>query len=243
MDGKIMLNYDHFSLTEATSLQNELRHDLINQTDISDFTTIAGADISHNKDTDIVYAGIVILNYPQMVVQSYSLVVAKTTFPYIPGFLGFREVPALLQAWEQIPVKPGVVILDGQGITHPRRMGIASHFGLLANHATIGCAKSMLFGHFPELGTTKFSDSPILSPNNELLGYALRTKNNVNPVYISPGHKMSVPDSLNIMKQCIKQHRIPEPTRMAHEYVNLIRTGQLQSGFYKADTQIGLFDF
>ena len=243
MDGKIMLNYDHFSLTEATSLQNKLRHDLINQTDISDFTTIAGADISHNKDTDIVYAGIVILSYPQMVVQSYSLVVAKTTFPYIPGFLGFREVPALLQAWEQIPVKPGVVILDGQGITHPRRMGIASHFGLLADHATIGCAKSMLFGHFPELGTTKFSDSPILSPNNELLGYALRTKNNVSPVYISPGHKMSVPDSLNIMKQCIKQHRIPEPTRMAHEYVNLIRTGQLQPGFYRVDTQIGLFDF
>jgi len=237
-----MLNYDHFSIEEATQLQNQLRHNLTNQTDIKDFTTIAGADISHNKDTDIVYAGIVILTYPQMVVQSYSLIEAKTTFPYVPNYLGFREVPSLLQAWEQLPVKPGVVVLDGQGITHPRRMGIASHFGLLTNHATIGCAKTMLFGHFPDLGITKFNNSPIISPANELLGYALRTKDKVNPVFISPGHKMSVPDSLTIMKQCIQHHRIPEPTRQAHNYVNLLRTGQLQPGYYTANSQLGLFD-
>ena len=238
-----MLNYDGVSLNQATEMQNQMRHQLSLHKGYDTITTIAGGDISHNKNEDTVYAGIVILSYPQMVLLSYSLVIAETKFPYVPGFLGFREVPSLLQAWEQIPNKPDMMILDGQGITHPRRMGIASHFGLLAAHATIGCAKSMLFGHFPELGTTKFSNSPILSPNNELLGYALRTKNNVNPVYISPGHKMSVPDSLNIMKQCIRHHRIPEPTRMAHDYVNLIRTGQLQPGFYKVDTQIGLFDF
>jgi len=242
MEGKIMLNYDHFSINEATTLQNQLRQKLSNQTDIKDFTTIAGGDISHNKDTDIVYAGIVILTYPQMVVQSYSLIESKTTFPYVPNYLGFREVPSLLQAWEQLPVKPGVVVLDGQGITHPRRMGIASHFGLLIDHATIGCAKTMLFGHFPDLGTTKFSNSPILSSDNELLGYALRTKYKVNPVYISPGHKMSVPDSLTIMKHCIQQHRIPEPTRQAHNYVNMLRTGQLQPGYYTANSQLGLFD-
>ena len=242
MEGKFMLNYDHFSINEATDLQNQLRHQLSNQTDIKDFTTIAGADISHNKDTDIVYAGIVILTYPQMVVQSYSLIEAKTTFPYVPNYLGFREVPSLLQAWEQLPVKPGVVVLDGQGITHPRRMGIASHFGLLTDHAAIGCAKTMLFGHFPDLGTTKFSNSPIISPAHELLGYALRTKDKVNPVYISPGHKMSVPDSLTIMKQCIQHYRIPEPTRQAHNYVNLLRTGQLQPGYYTANSQLGLFD-
>jgi deoxyribonuclease V len=237
-----MLTYDHFSLTEATSLQNEMRHSLSLQTQINGITTIAGGDISHNKDTDIVYAGIVILSYPQMIVQSYSLVKAKTTFPYIPGFLGFREVPALLQAWNQIPVKPDVMILDGQGITHPRRMGIASHFGLLANCPSIGCAKSMLYGEFPDLGEDKFSSSPI-TKNNELLGYALRTKNNVEQVYISPGHKVSVNDSLNIIKQCVQKHRIPEPTRQAHNYVNLLRTGKLKPGFYVADTQIGLFDF
>jgi len=237
-----MLNYDHFSIEEATQLQNQLRYNLTSQTDIKDFTTIAGADISHDKDTDIVYAGIVILTYPQMVVQSYSLIEAKTTFPYVPNYLGFREVPSLLQAWHQLPIKPGVVVLDGQGITHPRRMGIASHFGILTNHATIGCAKTMLLGHFPDLGSTKFSNSPIISTASELLGYALRTKDKVNPVYISPGHKMSVPDSLTIMKQCIQHHRIPEPTRQAHEYVNMLRTGQLRPGYYTVNSQLGLFD-
>jgi deoxyribonuclease V len=236
-----MLTYDHFSLTDATALQNDMRHSLNLQTHINGITSIAGGDISHNKDTDIVYAGIVILSYPQMIVQSYSLVVAKTTFPYIPGFLGFREVPALPQAWNQIPVKPDVMILDGQGITHPRRMGIVSHFGLLANCPAIGCAKSMLYVKFPDLGIEKFSSSPITN-NDELLGYALR-KNNVEPVYISPGHKVSVNDSLTIMKQCIQMHRIPEPTRQAHNHVNLLRTGKLKPGFHVANTQIGLFDF
>ena len=239
-----MLNYETFTITEATTLQNELRHSLLHQTDIKDTATIAGADISHNKDNDVIYAGIVVLSYPEMVVQSYSLVIAKTTFPYLPGYLGFREVPALLQAWEQLPAKPGVVILDGQGITHPRRMGIASHFGVLTNHATIGCAKSMLYGHFPDLGSQKFSSSPIISPANELLGYALRTKDNVTPVYVSPGHKMSVPDSLAIMKNCIQKHRIPEPTRQAHNYVNLLRTGKLKPGYHVVENkQMGLFDF
>jgi len=237
-----MLTYDHFSLPEATALQNEMRHGLNLQTSFNHITTIAGGDISHNKNSDVIYAGIVLLSYPQMIVQSYSLVVAKTTFPYVPGFLGFREVPALLQAWEQIPVKPDVMILDGQGITHPRRMGIASHFGLLTDAPAIGCAKSMLFGKFPDLGIEKFSTSPIAN-NNELLGYALRTKDNVEPVYISPGHKVSVNDSLTIMKQCVQKHRIPEPTRQAHDYVNLLRTGKLNPGFHVANTQMGLFDF
>jgi deoxyribonuclease V len=238
-----MLNNDTFTLTEATTLQNELRHSLLHKTDIKDLTTIAGADISHNKDSDIVYAGIVVLSYPEMIVKSYSLVVAKTTFPYVPGYLGFREVPALLKAWEQLPVKPGVVILDGQGITHPRRMGIASHFGLLTNHATIGCAKSMLYGHFPELGIQKFSSSPIINSGNEHLGFALRTKDNVSPVYVSPGHKMSVADSLTIMRNCVRQHRIPEPTRQAHDYVNLLRIGKLQPGYHEVENkQMGLFD-
>jgi len=237
-----MLNYDNLSLTAATALQNEMRHSLSLHTQINNSTTIAGGDISHNKDTDVIYAGIIVLSYPQMVVQSYSLVVASTKFPYVPGFLGFREVPALLQAWEQLPVKPGIMILDGQGITHPRRMGIASHFGLLANCPAIGCAKSMLFGNYPPLPPDKFSSSPITN-NNELLGYALRTKDSVSPVYVSPGHKVSVADSLEIMKNCVQKHRIPEPTRQAHNYVNLLRMGRLQPGYYEVDRQMGLFEF
>lgn len=236
-----MLNYDAISISEATAIQNELRHKVTLTHFDKNITTIAGADISHNKDTDVIYAGIVVLSYPQMVVQSYSLITTATKFPYVPQYLGFREVPALLDAWRQLPVKPDVIVLDGQGITHPRRMGIASHFGVLANCPAIGCAKSMLYGSYNPLSLDKFSISPIYA-GNEVLGYALRTKTGVKPVYISPGNLISVQDSLDIMMQCIAKYRIPEPTRLAHEKVNLLRVGKLQPGYFKADVQGNLFD-
>lgn len=235
-----MLNYDSISLTEATDIQNQLRHSVSLITETKNITTIAGGDISHNKDTDIVYAGIVVLSYPQMLVLSYSLVIAKTIFPYVPGYLGFREVPALLQAWEQLPQKPDLIILDGQGITHPRQMGIASHFGVITNHPAIGCAKNMLYGNYKPLGLHKFSNSPIIS-NEGHIGFAVRTKENVKPVYISPGHKVSVADSFELMKPSILKHRIPEPTRLAHEKVNLFRVGKLKEGYHVADLQGSLF--
>lgn len=235
-----MLNYNNTSITEATAIQNQLRNSISLVTKAKNIITIAGGDISHNKDTDIVYAGIVVLSYPQMQVLSYSLVISKTTFPYVPGYLGFREVPALLEAWEQLPQKPDLMILDGQGITHPRRMGIASHFGVLTDHHTIGCAKNMLYGNYRPLGLEKFSISPITG-HNENLGYAVRTKDNVKPVYISPGHKVSVEDSLEFIKPCILKHRIPEPTRYAHEKVNLFRVGKLKEGFHTINVQGELF--
>jgi deoxyribonuclease V len=235
-----MLNYDTVSIPEATEIQNEMRHSVSLITKSNGITTIAGGDISHNKDSDTVYAGIVILSYPRMEVLSYSLVTAQTKFPYVPQYLGFREVPALLKAWEQIPLKPDIVVLDGQGVTHPRRMGIASHFGVLAGQASIGCAKNMLFGSYTPLGLDKFSISPITS-YNEVMGYALRTKTGVKPVYISPGHKVSVKDSLEIMEKCVLKHRIPEPTRIAHEKVNLFRVGKLKEGYHIENVQGSLF--
>ena len=235
-----MLNYDSTSITEATQLQNELRHRVSLQTENRTITTIAGGDISHNKDSDTIYAGIVVLSYPQMELLSYSLIVAETKFPYVPQYLGFREVPALMLAWKQLPVKPDLIVLDGQGVTHPRRMGIASHFGVLADAAAIGCAKNMLFGSYPPLGHEKLSASPI-SSYDEVMGYALRTKKDVKPVYISPGHKISVPDSLELMKPCVLKHRIPEPTRIAHEKVNQFRVGTLKAGYHEVDVQGSLF--
>jgi deoxyribonuclease V len=235
-----MTDYNNTSINEATEIQNQLRHKVSLLTENHTITTIAGGDISHNKDTDIVYAGIVVLSYPDMQLLSYSLVETKTTFPYVPGYLGFREVPALIEAWEQLPQKPDLMILDGQGITHPRRMGIACHFGVLTDHAAIGCAKNMLYGNYKPLGLQKFSASPIIS-QNEHMGYAVRTKDNVKPVYISPGHKVSVEDSLQFMKPCILKHRIPEPTRLAHEHVNLFRVGKLKEGYHAVDIQPDLF--
>ena len=235
-----MLSYDSTSLVEATKIQNELRHNVSLETDNSVITTIAGGDISHDKNTDVVYAGIVVLSYPEMKLLSYSLVVSQTKFPYVPQYLGFREVPALLQAWELLPKKPDIMVLDGQGITHPRRLGIASHFGVLSGQATIGCAKNMLFGKYAPLGLDKFSTS-FITDQGEHLGYALRTKTGVKPVYISPGHKVSVQDSFEIMRQCTLKHRIPEPTRLAHERVNLFRVGKLKPGYHIENVQGSLF--
>ncbi len=229
-----MITYDTTSITEATQLQKKMSERLIIKPLDKPIKTIGGADISFNKYSTTVYAGIVIFSYPEMVMQSYSLITAETNFPYVSGYLAFREIPALMQAWEQLPQKPDLMILDGQGITHPRTMGIASHFGLLANLPSIGCAKSMLFGKFEELGIEKFSVSKIIG-KSEKLGYALRTKRAVNPVYISPGHLIDTEDSLKVMKNCTGNYRIPEPTRMAHHIVNDFRTGKLQPGFHRLE--------
>jgi deoxyribonuclease V len=226
-----MFTYDHFTLSEATKLQNDLREQIVLKPLAYEIKTIAGADISFNKYETRVYTGIVVLNYPEMTIKHFALAQAETTFPYVSGYLAFREVPALMHAWQQLPQKPDVLVLDGQGIAHPRKMGIASHFGVLENIPTIGCAKSMLYGKFEDLDQKRFSSQPIFA-KGEHLGFALRTKDKVQPVYISPGHLITAEQSLQILKNCIGKYRIPEPTRLAHDKVNLFRTGQLTAGLH-----------
>lgn len=236
-----MFTYDHFSIPEATQLQLQMREQIVLQPLSKDIKTIAGADISFNKYETKVYAGIVVLNYPAMTIKHFALAEAETTFPYVSGYLAFREVPALMHAWQMLDEKPDVLVLDGQGITHPRKMGIASHFGVLEQVPTIGCAKSMLYGKFDEMSPKKLSSEPIFG-KGELLGYALRTKDNVQPVYISPGNLITAEESLEIMKNCIGKYRIPEPTRLAHEKVNLFRTGKLKAGLHlQNDNPLTLF--
>jgi len=234
-----MFTYDHFTLTEATKLQLEMREQIVLKPLENEIKTIAGADISFNKYETKVYAGIVVLNYPEMTLNHFALAEAETTFPYVPGYLAFREVPALMHAWNLLPLKPDVLVLDGQGIAHPRKMGIASHFGVLEKIPTIGCAKSMLYGKFDDLDQKRSSSEPIYG-KGELLGYALRTKDKVQPVYISPGNRITAPESLEIIKNCIGKYRIPEPTRLAHEKVNLFRTGKLKSGLHQVDGHLPL---
>lgn len=236
-----MLTYDKISIEEATRIQLEMREQIVLRPLGKEIKTIAGADISFNKFSTTVYAGIVVMDYPEMTVRHYSLALDETAFPYVSGYLAFREVPSLLKAWAMLPEKPDLLVLDGQGITHPRRMGIATHFGILENQPTIGCAKSMLYGVFDRLGLEKFSTCPIIS-KEELLGYALRTKNAVKPVYVSPGHLITARESLDIIQQCVGKYRIPEPTRLAHEQVNLFRTGKRAEGLYYEQQQAKLFD-
>lgn len=225
------LTYENLSISDATDIQKELKSRINLEPLDSPITLVAGADVSFNKFSTTVYAGVIVMDFPNMEVKQIALAQHETTFPYVSGYLAFREMPALEKAWNMLSLKPDVLILDGQGITHPRSVGIATHFGILENQPTIGCAKSMLSGKFDELGLEKFSSSPIVI-KEKLSGFALRTKNAVKPVYISPGHRISVEQSLELVTQCVGKYRIPEPTRIAHEKVNLFRTGKMEEGVY-----------
>ncbi|MCE7041701.1 endonuclease V [Dyadobacter sp. CY312] len=227
-------HYNDLNITEATSLQNVLRKKLDLRPMSQPVRTIGGADISLNLNSDIVYAGIVILDYESLQPIGYSLIKSTNTFPYVPGYLAFREIPAIVKAFEQIPVRqrPDLIMFDGNGILHSRRMGIASHFGVLTQTATLGCAKKKLAGKYEEPENLKGAYSPVID-KNEVIGFALQTKLNVKPVFISPGNFMNLEDSRAVTLHCINKHRLPEPTRKAHEFVNLFRTDALKEGYFE----------
>lgn len=227
------VNYEGISISEATHIQNELRTKVDTTERHLEIRTIGGADISLNLYSTTIYAGIIILSFPQLLPIAYSLVKAETHFPYVPGFLAFREVPALVQVWDQIQIKPDMLVVDGHGIAHPRRMGIAAHFGVLTGQSSMGCAKKILFGKFDVPDIEKGSFSNIYDKKNqEQIGYAFRSKLKVAPVYISPGHLVGMQNSLQIIRQCTGKYRIPEPTRLAHELVNRFRKGELKEGYH-----------
>lgn len=228
------MNYDRLTISEATLVQHELRKQLILEPMQKEIRTIAGADISLELYSETVYAGLVVLSYPELQPVSYSLVKSSTIFPYVPGFLAFREIPAILKAYEQMPVKPDVVMFDGNGILHARRMGIASHFGVLTDTVTMGCAKKKLAGQYTDPDPVKGAFTYVMD-KGEIIGYALRSKDNVKPVFISPGHQMNLQDSLDLAMKCTAKHRLPEPTRRAHEYVNRFRTGELREGYHEVE--------
>ncbi len=225
------LSYEGLKIPEATKIQNELRSQLdLNERPLS-ISTIGGADISLNLYSTTIYAGIILLSFPALQPIGYSLVQAETRFPYVPGYLAFREVPALVKVWEQLPAPPDVLVVDGHGIAHPRRMGIAAHFGTATGQASMGCAKNILYGKFEEPSPERGAFSRIAA-QEETIGYALRSKAKTAPVFVSPGHKLGLQNSLQIMLQCLGKYRIPEPTRLAHELVNRFRKGELKEGYY-----------
>jgi deoxyribonuclease V len=235
---EMVIDYNTLTVPEATTIQNQLRDQINLHAPDFPIRTIAGADISFNKFSTTVYAGIVVLRFPDLQPIAHSLVKKEVLFPYVPGYLAFREVPALLGAWEQLPEKPDLLVVDGHGIAHPRRMGIATHFGVLADTPTVGCAKKILCGTYEEPATQQGSYSPLVF-KNEVVGNVLRTKNAVKPVFVSPGNKMDVQSAVSVIMQCMGRYRIPEPTRIAHNTVNLFREGKLPEGYTKLQT--GLF--
>ncbi|QJD78038.1 deoxyribonuclease V [Spirosoma rhododendri] len=215
----------NLSPTDAVALQQQLRHQIRIEPLGKPPETIAGCDISFNKFEETVYAGIVVLRLDTLETIDQSGVVSTASFPYIPGLLSFREIPALLEAWQKLQTVPDVVMFDGHGTAHPRRIGIASHGGLFLNVPTFGCGKSVLVGKFDEPAPERGSWSP-MRHYGDIIGAALRTKNKVNPVYVSPGHLIDLDTAIDLTLRCDGGYRIPEPTRRAHNLVNALRRGE-----------------
>ena len=217
-------------------LQKSLRERLSLRTPPRRLQTVAGADISFDKDDPTVYAGIVVLRLPDLVTVEEATVVTRADFPYVPGLLSFREAPAILAVWEKLRHKPDAVMFDGQGIAHPRRFGIAAHVGLWLDQPTWGCAKSLLCGKYDEPAPARGSRSPLMD-KGETIGAVLRTKDDTSPVFVSSGNYMDLETAVDLTLRCGGGYRVPEPTRRAHLLVNALRRGETQSD---QDTQISL---
>ncbi len=230
MSAGIMENQWNLTPEEAIAWQEKLKSRIVLSPLPQEIKLVAGLDISFNKYEKTVYAGIIALDLKTLKPYAHALVVTEIDFPYIPGLLSFREIPALMEAWEIMQVKPDVVMADGHGIAHPRRMGIATHFGILTDRPTIGVAKKKLFGHYEE-PSSNAGDYTVLQNKGEIIGYVYRTKRNVKPVFISPGHKCDLQGALLLVEKCSGKYRIPEPTRQAHSLVNQFRRGEVEPGY------------
>ena len=207
---------------EAVEIQNRLRSRLDLQSEPESIETVAGVDVSYDKGSDWLSAAVVVLQLSSLQVVETAAVTARVPFPYIPGLLSFREAPVVIRAWEKLKVKPDCLICDGQGIAHPRRLGIASHLGLWLDIPSIGCAKSLLVGTYKEPGPKRGSVEPLYH-RREQVGVILRTKDGVEPVFISQGHRISLKKAIEVVLACCTKYRLPEPTRQAHLLVNEIR--------------------
>jgi len=205
---------------EAIKIQKDLKSNISLKKSFSKINKIAGADVSYYQNKMI--AGVVIFEFPNLKTIERQSFISTVTFPYIPGLLTFREGPSLLAAFKKIKNDPDIILFDGQGIAHPRRMGIATHLGLFLDKPTIGCAKSKLSGKYTSVGEEK-GDYTLLKEGKEVLGAVLRTRRKVKPIFISPGYKIDLSNSIEITLKCIVKYRLPVPVREAHIFVNQIR--------------------
>lgn len=208
---------------EAVEIQERLKKSIILKGSAKNCKLIAGADVSYTKGSEIFYASVVVFDLQTMERVEAVTASGKVDFPYIPGLLSFRESPILLKAFAKIKSEPDVIILDAQGIAHPRGIGLASHIGLLLDKSAIGCAKTRLIGEYNEVGGEAGSYSP-LTVKDKIVGAVLRTRKNVKPVFISPGHKIDLKTSIDLVLKSCRGYRLPEPVRQAHNLVKKTAT-------------------
>jgi len=180
---------------------------------------IAAADAAFPRHRESCIAGVVVMTFPELEPVEEQRVEMPVVFPYIPGLLSFRECPPIIKALDKLTSRPDVILLDGQGYAHPRRLGLASHLGLLVNRPTIGAAKSRLIGEHLDVGPRK-GDRADLVHRDEVIGQVLRTREGVKPLYVSAGHLIDLPGAVEIVLACCRRYRLPEPARRAHHLVS-----------------------
>ena len=204
------------SARQAVSIQQKLRNRLIIGNRMPEIRKIAGVDVAFSDKQ--AFCAVCVFDYPDLNLIETKTAKSKINFPYVPGLLTFREGPVILEALRKIKHKPDLVLFDGQGICHPRRMGIAAHMGLFLNIPSIGCAKSHLYGAFKMPGKNKGAFSFIHEiKTNEVLGIALRTRKNIKPIFVSCGYKSSLMQVKYLILSLCPKYRIPQPLRYAHQ--------------------------
>jgi deoxyribonuclease V len=200
---------------QAFDIQLRLASEVSRTNELTTPRHIAGVDISVDRVRGVARGAVVVLSYPELKLVETQVVAGKVDFPYVPGLLSFREAPLTLAAFERLETAPDLVLFDGQGIAHPRRLGLAAHLGLFLDTPAIGCAKSRLCGYHDTPGLEPGSYAE-LTDRGEVIGCALRTKLGTKPVYVSIGHKVDLDSAIGWVMRCCRGYRLPEPTRLAH---------------------------
>lgn len=203
---------------EAVRLQEQLRAKVVPRGHLPKPKLVAGADAAFDLRTRQLFAAVVVLSVPSLELVERVVHQESLSFPYIPGLLSFREAPALLRAFEKVRHDPDVVFIDGHGLSHPRAAGIASHIGLCLNTPTIGCAKSLLIGRHRVPGPSRGSHTSLYDANNHVIGAVVRTRDRVQPVFVSVGHRIGLAQAVQLTLACGTGYRIPEPTRQADRW-------------------------
>lgn len=202
---------------EAIALQQEMRENINLKNGFRKIETVCGVDCSYDLQTNISRAVLCLFSYPKLELLESSMAHLPTDFPYVPGLLSFREIPVILEAFRVLSTTPDLLMVDGMGIAHPRRMGIAAHLGLYLDLPSIGVGKSLLCGKYEMPGTKKGYKSDLIH-KGEKIGTVLRSKDNTNPLFISPGHKIDHETSVKFVMDCLIKYRLPEPTHVADKF-------------------------
>ena len=202
------------TVAEAKVIQEQLRHQVVRSDHLGEVKYVAGVDIGFENNFAISKSAIAVLTYPELELVEQAIARIPTAFPYVPGYLSFREIPAILAAFPQLKITPDLILCDGQGYAHPRRLGLACHLGILLDIPTIGVAKSLFIGKHESVPIEKGNWKPLID-QEETIGVVLRSRTNVKPIYVSIGHKISLPTALDYVMGCLTKYRLPETTRWA----------------------------